>query len=261
MVPLLVIPARNSNGATLLLVNEPVAEIVTSPVKSFNPPLDSTFIDPSTTVAPVLVKVEVFESVKIAPVETFTLLKVIVPKWLIVCVAEKVQVPVPEIVTGPVATVVIPPANVKGELLAEDKEVPAAVVNRPLKVLLPASLLSVIVAVPDKVIAPEVKFDVFKFKLPLWVTSPVRPTDPVVLQSSVPVRVVAPETESVLAPVKSKVDPKPIINVVAERGVLIVTLLEMVGAPIVTGLEPEMDCAFVVNETAPVPVRLKVVPL
>ena len=73
--------------------------------------------------------------------------------------------------------------------------------------------------------------------------------------------VVAPDTDKVLAPVKSKVDPEPIINVVAESGVPIVTLLEIVGDAIVTELVPEMDCAFVVKETTPAPDRLKVPPL
>ena len=122
---------------------------------------------PLIVVAPLFVKAPIPVMVKTTPVFTIMFVIVTAPAWVMVCVAEKVIVPKPVKLTGPVAFVVIPPANMKFELFAEETEVPAPVVNKPVKILDPASLLSVIVAVPESVTAPPaVKFDVLKFNDP-----------------------------------------------------------------------------------------------
>ena len=75
------------------------------------------------------------------------------------------MVPVPAKLKVP--AVAIPPAKLKAELLAELNDEVEGTVSRPVNVLLPASSSSVMVAVPESVVAPPAeKVEELKFRLP-----------------------------------------------------------------------------------------------
>ena len=93
--------------------------------------------------------------------------------------------------------------------------------------------------------------------VPETVTAPVSVTEPVVLQESDPAMAEVPETESVLDPLKFRVDPALTVKEVMEVAVDKVTLLAMVATAMETALGPVMLWVFVEKVVTPVPEMVK----
>jgi hypothetical protein len=162
-VPLLVIPALNSKGEFPEEVSEPVPEMVGVPAKSFKPDAPVKESVPSIVDVVETVNAAVLLFVKVIPAGMERLLSVIAPApetvWLLVV---KLMAPVP--VNDTAAPAAIPPLNSQVELFAEEI-VPVPFVTSPMKMFEPALLLSVITAVPLRVVVPEtVKLKPARFK-------------------------------------------------------------------------------------------------
>lgn len=233
VVPLWVIPFRNSNGEVLAEENEQLAFIVRAPINKLEPVLllsvmaavpESVvvelavkvavlkFNDPEIDNVPETVTDPVLVSVMALVMDTmFRLMADAPPRfWALVV---KVCAPVP-VKLKVVPLWVIPPRNSNGELLAEENEQPAPTVTNPVKRLVPELLLSEIEAVPESVVAPPaVKLAELRFKAPVWVMVPVNVTDPEVLHVKVPDKAVVPDTDSVPDPLKSMAAPELMVSV------------------------------------------------
>ncbi len=162
-VPLLTIPFLNSNVGAVDEVSEPVPEMVGVPAKSFKPDAPVKESVPSIVDVVETVNAAVLLFVKVIPAGMERLLSVIAPApetvWLLVV---KLMAPVP--VSDTAAPAEIPPLNSQVELFAEEI-VPVPFVTSPMKMFEPALLLSVITAVPLRVVVPEtVKLKPARFK-------------------------------------------------------------------------------------------------
>ena len=162
-VPLFTIPFLNSNVAAVVEFSEPVPEMVGVPVKSFKPDAPVKETVPSIVDVVETVNAPVLLLVMVIPFGTERLLSVIAPPpetvWLLVV---KLMAPVP--VSDTAAPAAIPPLNSQVELFAEEI-VPVPFVTSPMKMFEPALLLSVITAVPLRVVVPEtVKLKPARFK-------------------------------------------------------------------------------------------------